>query len=82
MCEAFLGDLSAIVAFVGPDEAVEERVVMRWLDTKLGKDTETVCLRGRFDQSCQHKLEEGVVIDHVSETESLPRRGDGVDEDG
>ncbi|SMY05139.1 hypothetical protein BAURA86_03962 [Brevibacterium aurantiacum] len=54
---------------VRPDETVEKRVVMRWCDTKLGKDTETVCFRSGFDQPCQHDVEEGVVIDHVGETE-------------
>ena len=79
--EAFLGDLVPVVAFVGPNQTVEERVVVRWLDTELGKDTETVCFRRRFNQPCQHEVKEGVVIDYLVETESLPRLGDGIDED-
>ena len=55
---------------------------MRWLDTELGKDTETVGFRCRLNQPCQHEVKEGVVIDHLVETESLPRLGDGIDEDG
>lgn len=82
MGEAFVCDLSAVVAFVGPDEAVEERVGVRWLDTELRKNTETVDIRRGFNESCQHEVEKGVVIDHLTETESLPRLGDGVDEDG
>ena len=78
--ETQLRDPGPVVAGVDPSQRGSERVAVDRVNAEFGEHTHTVTGRCRLDQACQNELEERLVLQGMSESESLVDAGERVDE--